>query len=149
MSLRKAEISVEAVQQNLERVLQRLEVMLLRGILLRPHFCLRVQSERAQISEQMPEDLQLIGHRKTIEFQHDRRIKRSDIAMPDVVRNSSKEDVCVTAFERTHHRQLGNGMALPEILTQKQRIDPRGIASDDHVLIVIGKNLGLDEVTRA
>ena len=115
MPLRKAEIPVEAVEQNLERVLQRLQVMLLRGSFLRAHFGLRFQSERAQISEQVAKDLQLIGHWKTIEFQHDRRIERSDIAMPDIVRNSGKEDVGVTAFERTHHRQLGNGMALPEI----------------------------------
>src|SRR3981189_2829256 len=102
MSLRESQIAVKTVQQNLERVLQRLEMMLLGGIFLRAHFCLRFQSERTQISQQMAEDLQLIGHRKTIEFQHDRRIERSDIAMPDVVRNSGKEDVGVTAFERTH-----------------------------------------------
>src|SRR4026209_2648391 len=149
MSLPKAEIPVEAIQQNLELVLQCLEVVLLRGILLRPHFCLRFQSKCAQIGDQMPEDLQLIRHRKTIEFQHDRRIERSDVAVPDVVRDSGKEDVGVTAFERTHHRQLRNGMTLPEIYAQKQRIDPRGVAADDYILIVVRKNLCLDEVTRA
>ena len=69
--------------------------------------------------------------------------------MPDVVRDSGKEDVGVTAFERTHHWQFGNGMALPEIFAQKQRIDPRSVAAHDHILIVIRKNLSLDEVARA
>src|SRR2546430_9732947 len=100
MSLRESQIAVKAIQQNLERVLQRLEVMLLRGIFLRAHFCLRFQSERAQISEQMAEDLQLIGHRETIEFQHDRGIERSDIAVPHVVRDSGEEDVGVTTLKR-------------------------------------------------
>ena len=149
MSLREPEITVEAVEQNLECVVQRLKVMLLRGIFLRAHFCLRFQSKRAQISEQMPEDLQLIGHRKAIELQHDRRIERSDVAVPDVVRDSGEEDIGVTAFECAHHRQLRNGMALPEIFAQKQRIDPRGVAAHDHFLIVVGKNLRLDEVARA
>src|ERR1044071_9587271 len=149
MSLREPEIAVETVQQNLERIMQRLQVMLPGWILLRPHFGLRFQSERAQVSQQMPEDLQLIAHRKTIEFQHDRRIERSDIAMPDVVRNPGKEDIDVTAFKRTHHWQFGNGMALPEIFAQKQRIDPCGVAADDYILIVVRKNLRLNEVTRA
>src|SRR4029077_16202329 len=79
MSLREPQVTVETVQQNLERILQRLEMMLPCGIFFRPHLRLRFQSERAQISEQVPEDLQLIAHRKTIEFQHDRRIKRGDV----------------------------------------------------------------------
>ena len=149
MSLRESQVTVETVEQNLERVLQSLEVMLLCGIFLRPHLCLRFQSERAQISEQMPEDLQLIGHRKAIEFQHDRRIERSDVAVPDVVRDPGEEDVGVTALKRAHHWQFGNGMALPEIFAQKQRIDPRGVAAHDHILVVVRKNLRLDEVARA
>src|SRR5438445_11925893 len=142
MSLREPQITVEAVQQNLKRILQRLEMMLLCGIFLRPHLGLRFQSKRAQISEQMAEDLQLIAHRKTIEFQHDQRIERSDVAVPDVVRNSGEENISVCTFDCAHHRQLGNGMALPEILTQAQRIDWRYIAAQHHVLIAIGKNLG-------
>src|SRR5262249_13530885 len=129
MPLREPEITVETIEQNLECVVQRLKVMLLRRIFVRAHLCLRLQSEGPQISEQMPEDLQLIGHRKTIEFQHDRRIERSDVAMPDVVRNPSEEDVRVAALERANHRKLGNGMALPEIFTQEQRINPRGVAA--------------------
>src|SRR5204862_3717907 len=117
MSLREAQITVEAGQQNLERILQSLEMMLLCGIFLRPHLGLRFQPKRAQISEQMAEDLQLIAHRKTIEFQHDRRVERSDVAVPDVVRNSGEEDISVSTFECAHHRQFWNGMALPEILT--------------------------------
>ena len=100
MSLRKTEIAVEAVDQNLERVLQRLEIVLLFRDPSPPRICLRFESKRAQIGQQMPEDLQLIGHRKTIELQHDRRIERSDVAMPDVVRDAGKKDIGVTAFER-------------------------------------------------
>ena len=97
----------------------------------------------------MPEDLQLIGHRKTIELQHDRRIERSDVAMPDVVRDAGKENIGVTAFKSTHHWHLGNGMALPEIFTQKERVDPRSVAAHDHILIIVRKNLRLDEIARA
>ena len=97
----------------------------------------------------MPEDLQLIRHRKTIELQHDRGIERSDVAVPDVVCNPGEEDVGVTSLERARHWQLGNGMALPEIFTQKQRINPRGVAANDHILIVVGENLCLNEVAGA
>src|SRR5207248_11479096 len=90
-----------------------------------------------------------IAHRKTIEFQHDRWIERSDVAVPDVVRNSGEEDISVSTFECAHHWQLWDGVTLPEIFTQEQRIDSRCIAAYDRILIVIGKNLGLDEVARA
>src|SRR2546421_10468073 len=119
MSLCEPQVTVETIQQNLERVLQSLEVMLLCGIFLSAHFGLRFQPKRAQISEQMAEDLQLIGYRKAIEFQHDRWIERGDVAVPYVVRNPGEEDIGVTALERPHHWQFGNGMALPEIFAQE------------------------------
>ena len=97
----------------------------------------------------MPENLELIGRRKTIELQHDRRIKRSDVAVPDVARDAGEKDIGVTAFETAHHRQLRNGMALPEIFAQKQGVDARGVAAHDHVLVVVGENLRLNEVARA
>src|SRR6266480_5984795 len=97
----------------------------------------------------MAEDLQLIRHRKTIELQHDRGIERSDVAVPDVVCNPGEEDVGVPTLERARHWQLGNGMALPKIFAQEQRINPRSVAAHDHILIVVGKNLRLDEVARA
>ena len=40
-------------------------------------------------------------------------------------------------------------MALPEIFPQKERVDARGVAAHDHILVVVGKYLGLDEVARA
>src|SRR2546429_8536253 len=98
MSLREPQITVETVQQNLERILQRLEMMLLRRIFLRPHLGLRFQSKRAQTSEQMAEDLHLIARRKTIEFQHERRIARRDVAVPDVVPSTGKEEIRISSL---------------------------------------------------
>src|SRR4029077_20466410 len=115
MSLCESKISVETVQQNFERVLQRLKMMLLRGIPFRAHFGFCFQAERAEIGQQMPKDLELVRCGKTLELQHHGRIKRGDIAVPDVARHTSKENVRVTAFERADHGQFGNGMALPEI----------------------------------
>ena len=97
----------------------------------------------------MPKDLKLIGHRKAIELQHDGRIERGDVAMPDVARDAGEKDGGVTAFEAAHHRHLGNGMALPEIFAQEERVDAGGVAAHDHVLIVVGENLRLDEIARA
>src|SRR6476659_9713387 len=97
----------------------------------------------------MPKDLQLIRCREAVELQHDRRIKRRDVAMPDVARQTGKEDVGVTAFESARHRQFGNGMALPKIFSQEQRVDTRGVAAHDYVLIIVRKNLRLNEVARA
>src|SRR5436190_24251094 len=97
----------------------------------------------------MPKDLQLIRRREAVELQHDRGIKRRDVAMPDVARYTGEEDVGVAAFECARHRQLGNGMALPKIFAQEERIDARGVAAHDHVLILIRKNLRLNEVARA
>src|SRR5438309_12002933 len=94
----------------------------------------------------MPEDLKLIGYRETIELQHHRRIKRGDVAMPDVARDAGEKDGGVAAFEAAHHRHLGNGMALPEIFAEEERVDASGVAAHDHVLVIVGKNLGLDEV---
>ena len=69
--------------------------------------------------------------------------------MPDVARDAGEEDLGVTAFEPAHHRHLRNGMALPKIFAQEKRVDARGVAAHDHVLIVVGENLRLDEVARA
>src|SRR5262249_753125 len=69
-------------------------------------------------------------------------------AMPDVAGHTSEKDVGVTAFESARHRQFGNGMTLPKIFAQKQSIDTRGVAAHDHVLIIIRKNLRLNEVAR-
>src|SRR4030095_9004805 len=97
----------------------------------------------------MPKNLQLIRRRETIELQHDGRIKRRDVAMPDVARYTREEDVDVPAFVCTRHRQLGNRMALPKIFAQEQRIDSRGIAAHDHVLVIVWKNLRLNKIARA
>src|SRR6202165_5938741 len=97
----------------------------------------------------MPEDLELIGDREAIELQHDGRIKGSDVAMPDVARDAREKDRGVTAFEAAHHRHLGNGMALPVIFAEEERVDAGGIAAHNHVLVVVGKNLRLNEVARA
>src|SRR5713226_4457832 len=84
------------------------------------------------------------SRRKAIELQHDRRIKRRHVAMPDVARDTGKEDVGVATLERAHHRHLRNGMTLAEIFTQKKRVDPRSVAAHDYVLIIVGENLRLD-----
>src|SRR5882762_390181 len=76
VSLRKTQVTVETVQQNLEGVLQGSEVMLSRRILFCPHSTLGLKREVAEIGEQMPKDLQFVCDGKAIELQHDRRIKR-------------------------------------------------------------------------
>src|SRR5215472_9881303 len=96
----------------------------------------------------MPKDLQLISRREAVELQHDRRIKRRYVAVPDVARHTGEEDVGVTAFESARHRKFGNGMALSKIFAQEQRVDARGVAAHDHVLVIIRKNLRLNEVAR-
>src|SRR5437667_12511043 len=116
MSLGKAEVAVKAVDQNFECVLKRMKIALSRRITrCRAHACFRFESEIAQISQQMPENLKSISRGKAIELDHDRRIKRCDIAMPNVARHAGEEDVGVTTLECAHHRHLGNGMALAEI----------------------------------
>src|SRR5260370_11144742 len=97
----------------------------------------------------MPKDLELVRCGKTLELQHHGRIKRGDVAMPGVARHASKENVGVTAFECAYHGQFGNGMPLPKILAQKKRVDASGVAAHDHVLVVVWKNLSLNEVARA
>src|SRR4030095_15089346 len=119
MTLRNPQVTIEAVDQNLERVLQRLKVMLLLRIFRRSHLCFGFEPERAQVGEQMAEDLQLVGGREAIELEHDRRIKGGDVAMPYVARHGGEEDIGVTAFERACHWHLGNGIALPEIFAEK------------------------------
>ena len=69
--------------------------------------------------------------------------------MPDVMRNAGEKDRGVAAFKTAHCRHFGNGMALPEIFAQKKRVDASRVTAHDHVLIVVGKNLRLNEVARA
>src|SRR6266487_3021952 len=69
--------------------------------------------------------------------------------MPDVMRNAGEKDRGVAAFKTAHCRHFGNGMALPEIFAQKKRVDASRVTTHDHVLIVVGKNLRLNEVARA
>src|ERR1700687_4293809 len=97
----------------------------------------------------MPEDLQSIACGKAIELEHDRRIKRRHVAMPDVVHDAGEKDIGVTAFERLGQRQLRNAVLLSKIFAQEQPVDSGRVASHDHVLIVVRKNLRLNEVTWA
>src|SRR5258708_33859860 len=97
----------------------------------------------------MSEDLQPIARRKAIKLEHDRRIKGRDVAMPDVSRNAGEENVSVTAFESLWHRQFGNAVFLAKIFAKEQTGYSGRIPAHDHVLVVVGKNLRLDEVTRA
>src|ERR1700681_3797831 len=66
--------------------------------------------------------------------------------MPDVARDAGEKDRGVTAFKAAHHRHFGNGMTLPEIFPEKERVDAGGVPAHNYVLIVVGKNLRLDEV---
>src|SRR5207244_10904630 len=99
MSLRESEIAVETVQQNFKRVLQRLKMVLLGGILFRAHFRFCLQAKRAEIRQQMPKDLELVRCGKTVELQHHRWIQRSDVESPHVTRHTDKKNVGVTALE--------------------------------------------------
>ena len=59
MSLRETEITIKAVDQNLEDVLQRVEIAFFRRIIRhRAHIRFRFEPERAQIGEKVPEDLE-------------------------------------------------------------------------------------------
>src|SRR5438105_10039456 len=97
----------------------------------------------------MSKDLQSIARGKAIELEHDRRIKRRHVAMPDVTRDAGEKDVGVTAFERLGQRQLRNAVLLSKVFAQKQPVDAGRVPAHDHVLIVVRKNLRLNEVTRA
>src|ERR1700724_1975714 len=97
----------------------------------------------------MPEDLQPIALREAIELEHDRWIEGRHVAMPDVASHTSEKDVGVTALKGLQQRQFRNRMLLPEIFAQKQSVDARRVAAHDHVLKVVGKNLGLDEIAGA
>src|SRR5207253_10429954 len=99
------------------------------------HLPFGFETETAQIGKQMPEDLELVGDRKAIELQHDRRVKRSDVAMPDVARHASEVDGSEATFESACHRHLWNTVALPQILPYKESVDPSGVTPYDHVLI--------------
>src|SRR6476620_11347030 len=126
-----------------------MEVMPLRAIsffVSKLHLPFGFKTETAQIGQQMPEDLELVSDRKAIELQHDRWIERSDVAVPDVTRDPGEVDGCETAFKTACHRHFRNAVALPQILAQKKGIDAGGVAAHDHVLIVVGEDLRLDEI---
>ena len=65
VSLRETEVAVEAVDQNLEGVLQGMKVAPLRCVLGVAHIALRLESKGAQVGEEMAKDLELIVHRES------------------------------------------------------------------------------------
>jgi len=69
--------------------------------------------------------------------------------MPDIMGDSGEEDVGVTAFERLRQWQFRNRMPLSKILAQEEAVDSGRVAAHNYVLIVVGKNLRLNEVARA
>src|SRR5947208_15238535 len=101
------------------------------------HLRVGFETETTQISQQMPEDLELVGDRKTTELQHDRWIERSDVAVPDVTRDPGEVDGGETAFKIACHRHLRNAVSLPQILAPHKRVDPGGVAAHDHVQQVV------------
>src|SRR5579884_3292886 len=60
VSLRKAEVAIETVEQDLERVLQRLKMMQFCRVAFGAHPCLGLQTERAHVAEQVAKDLEPI-----------------------------------------------------------------------------------------
>ena len=40
-------------------------------------------------------------------------------------------------------------MALPEIFAEEECVDPRGVPAHDHILVIVGKDLRLDEIAGA
>src|SRR3954465_11788121 len=97
----------------------------------------------------MAKDLELVRGWPAIELEHDRWVERCDIAMPDVAGDPGEKDRGVAALEPAHHRHLGNRMALPVIFAEEKSVNPGGVPAHDHVLVVVGKNLRLDEVAGA
>ena len=69
--------------------------------------------------------------------------------MPDVARDPGEIDRGVAALEAARHRHFGNGMPLPVVFAQEERVDPSGVAAHNYILVVVGKNLRLNEVARA
>src|SRR5262249_37621 len=104
MSLRESEVAVEAVDQDLERVLESFKMSLLGRAFCGAHLRLRFQPKFPQIGQQMAKNLDSIARGKAIECQHNRRIERGDVAMPDVARHAGEKDVSVAAFERLRQR---------------------------------------------
>src|SRR6266567_101835 len=75
----------------------------------------------------MPKNLELIRHRKAIELQHDRWVKRSNVAVPDIARDASEVDGGEATLETACHRHFWNAVALPQILAQKARFRKRSL----------------------
>src|SRR5437879_12769585 len=97
------------------------------------HLPFGFETETAQIGKQMPEDLGLGGDRKASELQHDRRVKRSDVAVPDIALNASEVDGGEATLETACNRHLWNAMALPQILKEKESIEAKDVTPPDPV----------------
>src|SRR6185369_17276615 len=72
VSLRKTQITIEAIDQDLEGVLQSVKVTTVRRVLCLAHVRLSLKAEAPQVSEEMAKNLELIVYRETIELKHDR-----------------------------------------------------------------------------
>ena len=113
------------------------------------HLSFRFETKGPEVGQQVTKNLKLVRCWETIELQHHGRIERGDVAMPDVACDAGEVNGSESALETTGHRQLGNGMALPQVFAEKKRVDAGGVTTHDHILVVIRENLRLDEIARA
>src|SRR5262249_37580180 len=80
--------------------------------------------------------------------EHDRGIQRSHIAMENPLGGSLVLHVSIAANDFATFVGTGDRKPLVKIFTEEKRVDFRCVPSQRNVLIVIGKDLCLDEVAR-
>ena len=121
VALREAEVAVEAVDEDLEGVLEGVEVLLLGAIARSAHGGFCFQAKLPQIGQEAAEDLELVGDGEAIELQHDAGVEQA-MRNARLAHDSGGEHRGVAAFEALHGRQLGNGVALAEVLAEEEAL---------------------------
>ncbi len=147
--LRKAKVTVHRVDENLERLLERLEAGARGGRGGGAHLLLGLEAIGAQIGEDAAENPELVRRRQAAELEHEARVKRRDVAMPDIARDAGEKNVRVAPLERARLRQIGQRMPPAQVLAKEEGVGLGGAAAHDHVLVIVGKNLRLDEIAGA
>ncbi len=134
MRLAVSHVTIKGINENLEGRLKGLEeLFLLRGPGLGGHI-FSLKAKRSQVSKKAGKDSQLIFFGEYPFIEHQRRVKGSDITVDDSPSHAFVKNVGIPPRKGPRLLQLGNRMALSEILSDKKRIDLGGVSSHNGVL---------------
>ena len=145
---REAEIAVERVDQDLERLLERGQVGALGGVARLAHPALGAHAEVAQVAQELGEDREGVGDRRDPAGQHQRGVERGDVHVEHGAGDALLVDRGVAPAHGRDGPRQRHRLTPVQVLAEQERVDLRRRAPERARLIVERDDLRLGEVGR-